>query len=299
MKGVDGVPLAAWEFGEGGRGASPGGDRRPSVLLLHGPVGRATAWWRTARWLTPAFRAVALEARADGPVGADGVGGALAAADAEAAIDQLGLGPAVVVGHSLGALTAWRLAARAPEAVRAVVAAEMRCAPLTEDQVAEAAAWLAAWPLPFASFGEAREWFSVHDPSLEDGPSEGRGEFLAELLDRQEDGLRPHFAPERVVAEFAACAHRPFWEELGRVRCPTLVVRGLKGYLGRAEAQEMVRVLPQGSYAEVAGAGHLLHAEQPDAWRRAIEPFIHAVAPTPQATDPPHTAPTPGGVPGR
>jgi pimeloyl-ACP methyl ester carboxylesterase len=67
------------------------------------------------------------------------------------------------------------------------------------------------------------------------------------------------------------------WEELAQVRCPALVVRGLDGELGRAESQEMVRVLPYGQYAEVADAGHLVHYDQPEAWRAAIEPFLDSV----------------------
>jgi pimeloyl-ACP methyl ester carboxylesterase len=67
------------------------------------------------------------------------------------------------------------------------------------------------------------------------------------------------------------------WEELAQVRCPTLVLRGLDGELGRAEAQEMVRVLPRGQYAEVTDAGHLVHYDRPEAWRAAVEPFVDSV----------------------
>ena len=43
-------------------------------------------------------------------------------------------------------------------------------------------------------------------------------------------------------------------------------------------AQEMVRVLPLGEYAEVADAGHLVHYDQPVAWRAAVEPFLKRLA---------------------
>ena len=39
----------------------------------------------------------------------------------------------------------------------------------------------------------------------------------------------------------------------------------------------MVRVLPRGEYAEVADAGHLVHYDQPEGWRTAIEPFLDGV----------------------
>jgi pimeloyl-ACP methyl ester carboxylesterase len=73
--------------------------------------------------------------------------------------------------------------------------------------------------------------------------------------------------------------HDAHWDELARVVCPTLVVRGIDGELGRAEAQEMVRVLPRGIYAEVPDAGHLMHLERPADWRRVVEPFLQTVLP--------------------
>jgi pimeloyl-ACP methyl ester carboxylesterase len=39
----------------------------------------------------------------------------------------------------------------------------------------------------------------------------------------------------------------------------------------------MVRVLPQGQYAEVTNAGHLLHYDQWEALRGAIEPFLDGI----------------------
>ncbi|WP_398653101.1 alpha/beta fold hydrolase [Streptomyces griseus] len=80
-------------------------------------MGRASHWAGTARWLAERHRAVALDQRghgqsakpADGPYTRE-----VFVADAVAAIEQLGLGPAVLVGHAMGALTAWQLAAARP-----------------------------------------------------------------------------------------------------------------------------------------------------------------------------------------
>ena len=41
----------------------------------------------------------------------------------------------------------------------------------------------------------------------------------------------------------------------------------------------MVRVLPRGIYAEVPEASHLMHLDEPAAWRRVVEPFLQAVLP--------------------
>lgn len=75
----------------------------------------------------------------------------------------------------------------------------------------------------------------------------GAGEFYAEVMAESPDGWRPVFEHEQMLKSREPWVFDAHWEELAQVRCPALVVRGLDGELGRAEAQEMVRVLPRGS----------------------------------------------------
>lgn len=304
VTGVDGIHLAAWEFADppkavpeavaggapepgaasrvpdGGRGGS---QRRkpPGVLLLHGLMGRASHWASTARWLTDRYRAVALDqrghGRSDKPDEARYDREAYVA-DAEAALEQLDLAPVALVGHAMGALTAWQLAAKRPDLVQALVISDMRASALGEQSQREWQEWFTSWPVPFATLADVRRWFGEDDPSLERSRA-SRGEFFAEVMAEREDGWRPVFSPEVMMRVREAWVHDAHWDELAQVRCPTLVVRGLDGELGRAEAQEMVRVLPRGIYAEVTEAGHLIHYDQPDDWRRVVEPFLQAALP--------------------
>jgi pimeloyl-ACP methyl ester carboxylesterase len=112
------------------------------------------------------------------------------------------------------------------------------------------------------------------DDAWVERPSPARGEFFAEVMTETADGWRPVFSRRQMLMARETWVYDAHWEELGQVRCPTLVVRGLDGELGRAEAQEMVRVLPLGAYAEIPDAGHLVHWDQPAAWRAAVEPFL-------------------------
>jgi pimeloyl-ACP methyl ester carboxylesterase len=280
VRGVGGVRLAVWEFGECRRAPAA----RPGVLLLHGLMGRAATWAETAGWLGPRFRAVAFDQRGhgssgkpEGPYTREAYVG-----DAAAVIEQLGMGPAVVVGHGMGALTAWQLAARRPELVRGVVLCDMRASAAGEAGQREWEAWFASWPLPFASLREARRWFAEEDPALE-RPCPARGEFFVELMREDEDGYRPSFSFAHMLRSREPWAYEAHWDELADVACPALVVRGPDGELGRAEAQEMVRVLRRGRYAEVADAGHLVHYDQPAAWRRVVEPFLEELVCSPSA----------------
>ncbi|NXY97740.1 alpha/beta hydrolase [Streptomyces sp. BR123] len=281
---VDGVRLAAWEFGEpdAARPDLPA----PRVLLLHGLMGRALHWAGTARWLARGRRVVALDQRghgesdhpATGPDVPVSLGREAFVADAETAVEQLGLAPVTLVGHSMGALTGWQLAARRPDLVEALVICDMRASALGEASQREWAEWFRHWPLPFPTQDAARRWFGEDDPRVEE-PEPGRGAFFAEVMHRTPDGWRPLFSRSDMLTARETWVHDAHWEELAQVACPTLVVRGLDGELGRAEAQEMVRVLPEGRYAEIPDAGHYLHYDQPAAWRAVLEPFLDSLRP--------------------
>nr|WSW45271.1 alpha/beta hydrolase [Streptomyces sp. NBC_01001] len=283
VTGADGVRLAAWEFRESAATAPPD-PVAPRVLLLHGLMGRAFHWAGTARWLAGNRRVVALDQRGHGqsdrpsagPGATTNLGREAFVADAEAVIEQLGLGPVTVIGHSMGALTGWQLAARRPDLVEALVICDMRASALGEASQQEWEEWFHRWPVPFPTQDAARRWFGEDDPRVE-RPDPGRGAFFAEVMHQAPDGWRPLFSRRQMLRARETWVHDAHWEELAQVRCPTLVVRGLDGELGRAEAQEMVRVLPAGQYAEIPDAGHYLHYDQPTALRAALEPFLDQV----------------------
>jgi pimeloyl-ACP methyl ester carboxylesterase len=280
VTGADGLRLAAWEFADPPKGNETG--RPAGVLLLHGLMGRSAHWAGTARWLSERYRAVGLDQRGHGRSDKPDEGPYDRAAfvdDAEAAVEQLGMAPLAIVGHSMGGLTAWQLAAKRPDLVHALVICDMKAAAQGGRSQQEWETWFASWPVPFATLGDVRRWFGEDDPVLE-RPRPARGEFYAEVMVEAEDGWRPVFSPRQMLAAREAWMHDAHWDTLAQVRCPTLVVRGIDGELGRAEAQEMVRVLPRGIYAEVPDAAHLVHLERPDDWRRVVEPFLRAALPT-------------------
>ncbi|MGW6417633.1 alpha/beta fold hydrolase [Streptomyces sp. NPDC055055] len=263
------------------RGASPEAGRAPApgVLLLHGLMGHAGHWAPAVGRLTGGHRVVALDQRGHGasekPAGGPFTREAYVA-DAAAVVEQLGLGPVTLVGHSMGALTAWQLAAERPDLVKALVICDMRASALGAASQRAWQQWFRGWPAPFPSLEAVHRWFGADDPWVET-PNPARGAFFAEVMTRHPDGWRPVFDPEQMLTSRETWVHDAHWDSLAQVRCPTLVVRGLDGELGRAEAQEMVRVLPHGAYAEIPDAGHLLHYTHPEAWSEAVEPFLNGV----------------------
>ncbi|HEX7210832.1 MAG TPA: alpha/beta hydrolase [Propionibacteriaceae bacterium] len=96
------------------------------VLLLHGLTVSGRSWQNVAPVLAENFRVVAPDAR--------GHGGSqwmrdysfeLMRDDVVKLMEQLGILAAIVIGHSMGALTAYELAATRPELIRLLVLEEM------------------------------------------------------------------------------------------------------------------------------------------------------------------------------
>ncbi|CAM5320461.1 alpha/beta fold hydrolase [Streptomyces narbonensis] len=313
VTGAGGVRLAAWDYTKlTGEGEGPKATPRPpaprpadglpvpaatraaaaatptttpstpsaqGVLLLHGLMGHAAHWAPAVSRLTGRHRVIALDQRGHGHSQKPSAGPFTReayVADAAAVIEQLGLGPVTLVGHSMGALTAWQLAAERPDLVRALVICDMRASALGAASQRAWQDWFRGWPAPFPSLDAVRRWFGDDDPWVE-RPNPARGAFFAEVMAEHPDGWRPVFDPAQMLTSRETWVHDAHWDSLAQVRCPTLVVRGLDGELGRAEAQEMVRVLPHGAYAEIPDAGHLLHYEHPEAWGEAVEPFLNGV----------------------
>jgi esterase len=92
-----------------------------ALLALHGHLGSGKVWAPLADAL-PGWRVVAPDQRGHGRTGpASDYSREAYMADAAQLIETLGLAPAVVLGHSLGGVNAYQLAAWRPELVRAVI----------------------------------------------------------------------------------------------------------------------------------------------------------------------------------
>ncbi|WP_055476519.1 alpha/beta fold hydrolase [Gordonia sp. HS-NH1] len=109
----DGVEIGVRELGDG-----------PGVLLIHGWSLSSEVWDRQIRVLAESgHRVVAMDLRGHGRSDAplDGYDIDSLARDAAEVIEQCGLGPAAVVGWSLGGMVALRLACERPDLARSLV----------------------------------------------------------------------------------------------------------------------------------------------------------------------------------
>lgn len=244
--------------------ADYGGTGAP-VVLLYGLCGHAGEWAETASGLSTSRRVVIPEQRGHGRSDRQPADMSRAAFVEDVAmwVQELGLAPAVFVGHSLGGHTALLLAARHPNLVRGLVVAEAT-PQANPDAPRRVRAWLEEWPKPFQSREQAVAFFGGDTP---------RARAWGSGLEQRDDGLWPWFEIPVVLNALNEIACCSYWGEWANIRCPVLVVCAQVG-APNTEIQRMLELVPRSRLVEIANAGHDIHLDQPERWRQALETFI-------------------------
>jgi len=249
------------------------------LVLVHGLGGAAANWVELAPALARRRRVLVPDLPGHGASDPAPAAPNLAAyADRLALmIEGEGMLPASLVGHSFGGSVALRLGIRRPEAVTGIVLAgasgissgrRLAQAVVTTiglvrpgRVVARARAEIAATPwLRYPVFGR---WGAADPQSL--SPQAVLGFLEPQLL---------HTDTRSAGRALAGEDARP---ELYLVRCPCLVLWGARdAMVPVADGFEYARRL-RAPLRVIAGCGHLLIAERPDACLDAIEGFLNGI----------------------
>ncbi len=250
MRTSDGAQLRVVELGGHG----------PPIVVLHGLMGRAATWWPVARWLADHGRVVGLDARGHGRSQARGPWTTeRLAADVVELLAQVG--PAVVIGHSMGGLHGLVAAAERPELVQALVVEDMGV-DFVGRSAADARAWFGALPTRWPALAAVRETFGAY------------GDYMIECVEERAGGwtLLAEVAHTTEIA--AEWAERAWWPVLPGVTCPTLLIEAEAGVVPPGQTAEMARRLRDARHVVVPGTGHLVHRDAPDAYRAAVEEWL-------------------------
>ncbi|WP_059016593.1 alpha/beta hydrolase [Mycobacterium sp. M26] len=244
-----------------------GGEGRP-LVLVHGLMGRGSTWSRLVPWLSR-FGAVhtydapwhrGREVDDDAPI------------STERFVDDLGnavgaLGePVILIGHSMGGLHSWCLAAQRPDLVTALVVEDM-----APDFVGRTTGpwepWVHALPLEYPSAEQVVDEY---------GPVAGR--YFLEAFDRTATGWRLHGQPARWMEIAAEWGTRDYWQQWQAVRAPVLLIEAGDSVAPPGQMRRMWELAGErATYVQVPGAGHLVHDDAPERYREAVEQFLTAL----------------------
>jgi pimeloyl-ACP methyl ester carboxylesterase len=259
-----------------------GGPGRRSVLLLHGGGLTAHTWDLFCLALRPRFHCYALDLRGHGnsewspnmQYGLDAY-----VADVEDVTKSLGLQDFILVGMSLGGLTALAFSARHPELLKLLVLVDV--GPTVQPAGAK----------------------RIRDFILESDELDSVDDFVEQAL-----RFNPYRDPQLLRRSLLHNLHQlpngkwtwkydrrhrkqhevdrtdsnrrdELWNEVHNISCPTVVVRGERSDVFTDEdAEQLTAVLPDARWIKVAKAGHTVQGDNPKGLLEGLEPFLAPLA---------------------
>ncbi|WP_298725038.1 alpha/beta hydrolase [uncultured Ferrovibrio sp.] len=248
----DGVRLSYVDFG--------GDDDAPLLIALHGRSGSARNFAPLAQKLRPDWRVIALDQRGHGwsDHGEDRSREAFIA-DAAVLIRYLNRGPVMLLGHSLGGVNAYQLAARHPDLVRALIIEDIGCRfgePAPEE----------SWPLRWDTLDQFLAFMQTTPIGMD--------RLLLDSLVEYEDGWGFRFSDEWYKPVRAALTG-DWSDDWAAIRCPILLLHGSKSWaVTREEIDRMVALNPRTELTVFKECGHTPHDEQPDAFATRLKAFL-------------------------
>jgi pimeloyl-ACP methyl ester carboxylesterase len=244
------------------------GGRGEPLVLVHGLMGRGSTWSRQLPWLIELGTVYTYDAPWHRgrdvidpyPISTERFVSDLG--DAVAALDHR----ATLIGHSMGGLHAWCLAAGRPELVSALVIEDM--APDFRGRTTGPwEPWLHTLPVEFPS---ARAIFDEFGPVA--------GQYFLDAFDRTRTGWRLHGYVERWIEIAAEWGTRDYWQPWRAVRVPALLIEAGDSVAPAGQMRAMHECGYRTTYVRADNAGHLVHDEAPRLYRDAVTGFLSALA---------------------
>jgi pimeloyl-ACP methyl ester carboxylesterase len=241
------------------------GGEGPAVLCLHAGVADRRSWDAMAAALAGEARVVVPDRRNFGLTTYDPDEPFSEVDDAIAVLDGLDIDRALVVGNSMGGRLALSLALEHPRRVAGLVliGTGVTGAPWPPDPPPDPE--LMALDEAYDAAEEAGD----HDLAIKlgahlwlDGCLAEEGRVGGELRDMYEDMNRVAYAHAFAAG---AAEHPEQWSRLGEIKAPTAVVFGSLDlpYL-RQWSEHIAATIPDATFHELEGLGHLPAMEEPD-----------------------------------
>lgn len=244
------------------------GHAKPALLVLHGLYGQQGNWAAHARVLAQDFSVYVLDARNHGQSPwAASMGLAEMAQDVVDTMDALGLVQAHVLGHSMGGKTAMLLALLHPRRVQSLVVVDIVPVAYQRGDVQVLKGLLALQPARLRSRSEADAQLAgyVSTPAVRD--------FLLTNLVKEGEGFRWRFNLPVLAQQFGEIIGWPSVEQ--RYEGPALFIKGADSdYVLPQHQAATLALFPQARLKTVQGAGHWVHSEKPDTFRKLVRDFL-------------------------
>lgn len=250
------------------------GDSDPTYLFIHGITGRRETWNEVLDPIRGSSRAVAVDLRGHGRSGYTTGSYRIPdyARDMAHLVEEMDVGPVIVVGHSLGGLTAMQLASQRPELVRAIILEDppvfgrrlmTEVAPERHERFGDNARLASAGLSVEQIANQIRE-------AAPDMPEEEVQKSALALFVTDGDAVMH-------VYDFRVHPATDIDEAISAVNCPALLMAGefeLGGWMLPEDAQRVNELIGNCQLEVWEDTGHQLHADHPERFISQVTDFV-------------------------
>jgi pimeloyl-ACP methyl ester carboxylesterase len=250
-------------------GSRPFDPARPSLVFVHGAAHDHSVWALQSRYFAfHGWNVLAVDLPGHGRSGGDVLESVEAIADwLIAVLDAAAIKRAALVGHSMGSLAVLECAGRHPDRVTHATLIGPALPMAVSDALLDA-----AQRDDHVAFELINGW--SYSARKQRGGNQVPGMWMTgsamRLLERTRPGV--------LYRDLVACKDYVGGVEAARgVRCPTLLILAARDIMAPIKlTKELVATLREARVVTLAGAGHAMMAEEPDAVLDALRGFLPA-----------------------
>jgi N-formylmaleamate deformylase len=242
------------------------GGNKPPVVLLHGLMTNGMCWKSLALSLEKDYDLIMPDARGHGKSSVPDFGYRYEdhANDVAGLINTLRLPPPILLGHSMGGMTAAVVASLKPNLLRGLILADPTfLSPGIQREVRDS--------------DVADQHRKILNKSFEDVVKEARVRHP-----KRSNETIELFANARLQTSMAAfdvlTPPNPDFEQLvSKIDIPCLLIFGDKGVVSSAIAERLQNLNPRLSVEQIQEAGHVLHLDQPEQFEAIVNSFLNSI----------------------
>lgn len=242
------------------------GGNKPPLILLHGLMTNGACWTDLAHVLEKEYDVIMPDARGHGNSSVPDFGYRYEdhANDVVGLISSLRLSQPILLGHSMGGMTAAVVASRKPNLLRGLVLADPTfLSPKVQREVRDS--------------DVADQHRRMLNMSLDEVVADARNRHP----NRSEETLEL-LAQARLQTSMAAfdvlTPPNPKYRMLvSAIDVPSLIVFGDKGVVSSAVAKELQSLNPRLQSEQIQDAGHSVHLDQPERFAAVVKSFIGSI----------------------
>jgi N-formylmaleamate deformylase len=243
------------------------GGSKPPLILLHGLTANGACWAALAHAVEGDYDVIMPDARGHGKSSVPDYGYRYEdlANDIVGLIQALRLPPPILIGHSMGGMTAAVVASRNPELLRCLVLADPTfLSPKVQREIRDSDV-----------ADQHRRYLNM---SLDDVVAEARIRHPDRSLDTIELIAKARLQTSMGAFEVLTPPNPDYTQIVSAIEVPSLlVIGGSAGVVSPDVAADLQRLNPRLQVEQIPEVGHGLHYDQPERFAVVVKSFLRSI----------------------